>query len=429
MKTLSRRAFLKRTTAAGAAFAAPQIVPSSVLGLGETTAPSERIVMAGIGTGGMGTLDIVNFTAHSDVQFIALCDAGDFRMAKAKAHIDEHYGNTDCKLYGDWREVIARDDIDAVMIATPDHWHALISIEAAKAGKDIYCEKPISLTVAEGRLVVEAMKKYKTVYQSGTQRRSIGCFQFAVQAARNKVIGELHTIHTNLSIGQDCGPQKEEPVPAGFNYDMWLGPAPLAPYTPKRCFGSFRWIYDYSGGQLTDIGAHFNDLAQWGNDSEHTGPLDYEGWAVWPRPGGLFNTPVYHGITATYASGVRLIMHDHDPRAVRFEGAEGWVCVDDFGNVTADPKSILETGTIVQEDYAHWNPHHRNFLDCVKSREQTIAPPEIAHRSSTICHIGNICLRLGRPVRWNPEREQFENDDEANRMLAREMRAPWSITV
>ncbi len=429
-QTVSRRQFMKRSSlAAGAAWVGPQVVPSSVLGLGDTTAPSERIVMAGIGTGGMGTLDIVNFTAHSDVQFITLCDAGTFRMERAKAHIDETYGNTDCTMTQDWREVIARDDIDAVLIATPDHWHALISIEAAKAGKDLYCEKPISLTVAEGRLVVEAMKKYNTVYQSGTQRRSIPCFRYAVDIARSGKLGTIHTIHTNLSIGRDWESPAEQPVPEGFDYEMWLGPAPSAPYTERRCFGSFRWIYDYSGGQLTDIGAHFNDLAQWGNDSELTGPIDYEGWAVWPQKGSLFNASVYHGITCTYANGVRLIMHDHDPRAVKFEGTEGWISVDDFGNVKAEPASLLEGADFAQEDYAHWNPHHRNFLDCVRSREQCIAPPEIAHRSTTICHIGNICLRLNRPLRWNPGEEQFENDDEANAMLARPMREPWKIEI
>lgn len=429
-QTVSRRQFIKCSSlAASAAYVGPQIVPSSVLGLGDTTAPSERIVMAGIGTGGMGTLDIVNFTAHSDVQFIALCDAGDFRMAKAKAHIDGHYGNTDCMMTQDWRELITRDDIDAVLIATPDHWHALISIEAAKAGKDLYCEKPISLTIVEGRLVVDAMKKYGVVYQSGTQRRSIPCFRFAVDAARDGRLGALHTIHTNLSVGMDYASPEEQPVPEGFDYDMWLGPAPSAPYTQKRCFGSFRWIYDYSGGQLTDIGAHFNDLAQWGNDSELTGPLDYEGWAVWPQKGSLFDASVYHGITATYADGVRLIMHDHDPRAVKFEGTEGWISVDDFGNVKAEPASLLEGAEITAEDYAHWNPHHRNFLDCVKSREQPIASPEIAHRSTTVCHIGNLCLRLGRPLRWDPVTEHFENDEEANAMLSRPMREPWKIEI
>jgi len=431
--SVSRREFMKRSSlAASAAWVGPQVVPSRVLGLGAATAPSERIVMAGIGTGGMGTLDIVNFTAHSDVQFVALCDTGDFRMKRAKAHIDETYGNTTPwrgSMTQDWREIIARDDIDAVLIATPDHWHALISIEAAKAGKDLYCEKPISLTVAEGRLVVEAMKKYGVVYQSGTQRRSIPCFRFAVDTARSGKLGEVHTIHTNLSIGQDWASPEKAPAPDGFDYDMWLGPAPWAPYAERRCFGSFRWIYDYSGGQLTDIGAHFNDLAQWGNDSELTGPHTYEGWAVWPQKGSLFNTSVYHGITATYADGVRLIMHDHDPRAVKFEGTEGWISVDDFGNVTAEPASLLEGAEIVPEDYAHWNPHHRNFLDCVKSREPTIAPPEIAHRSSTICHIGNICLRLGRPLRWDPVAERFENDDEANAMLSRPMREPWKIEI
>lgn len=424
MGQLSRRGFLKRSGEA-VALAAAQVVPGSVLGLGRTP-PSDRIVMAGIGIGGMGTLNTANFMAHDDVQFVAVCDVDRDRRDKAKALVDGKYGNGDCAAYNDWREVIARDDIDAVMIATPDHWHALISIEAAKAGKDIYCEKPISLTVAEGRAVVGATRKYGRVYQSGTQRRSIPCFQFAVWAARIGLIGKVHTIHTHLSVGRECPPQPAEPVPDGFDYDTWLGPAPEAPYTKLRCHGSFRWIYDYSGGQLTDIGAHFNDLAQWGHNSEFSGPVEYEGWAVFPREG-LFNTPVYYGVTATYADGVRLVFHDYDPRAVKFEGDAGWISVDDFGTLKAEPRSILEQARVPQEDYAHWNPHHRNFLDCMRSREQPIAPPEIAHRSSTICHIGNICLRLGRKLKWDPQSERFIGDKQANAMLARKMRDPWRL--
>jgi hypothetical protein len=207
---------------------------------------------------------------------------------------------------------------------------------------------------------------------------------------------------------------------------MWLGPAPDAPYAKLRCHGSFRWIYDYSGGQLTDIGAHFNDLAQWGHNSELSGPIEYEGWAVFPREG-LFNTAVHYGVTATYADGVRLVFHDYDPRAIKFEGDAGWISVDDFGTLKAEPRTILEQARVAQEDYAHWNPHHRNFLDCMRTRQQPIAPPEIAHRSTTICHIGNLALRLGRRLKWDPKSEEFIGDREANTMLAREMRDPWRL--
>jgi predicted dehydrogenase len=421
MKSIGRRRFLKTA----AAFAVPWVVPARALGL-EGAAPSERLTMGTIGIGGMGTQDLLNFLAADDVQVVAVCDVHEGRRDAAKHVVDGHYGNADCAAYIDYREVLARDDIDAVLIATPDHWHAIIAIEAALAGKDLYCEKPISLTVAEGRAVVETMKRTARVYQSGTQRRSIGCFRFAVDVAQSGMLGRIHTIHTYLDQGPDCGIQPPEPVPPGFDYDRWLGPAPLEPYTTKRCQGSFRWIYDYSGGQLTDIGAHFNDLAQWGNGTQYGGPIAYEGQAEFPRQG-LFDTPVRFRVETTYADGVKLIFHDKSPRTVRFEGDEGWVQVDDDGNVDAEPKSILRTRSIVKQNYANWTGHHRDFLNCVKSRGQTIAPPEVAHRSTTVCHIGNICLRLGRPLRWDLDKEQFIGDEAANRMLSRAMRAPWKL--
>jgi predicted dehydrogenase len=372
----------------------------------------------------MGTHDLKNFLEQDDVQFLAVCDVDTEHRNKARNLVNEKYNNKDCAAYNDFYELLARDDIDALLIATPDHWHALIAIAGAKAGKDMYCEKPISLTIAEGRAVADTMKRYSIVYQSGTQRRSIRSFAFAVETARSGKIGKLHTIHTNLSPGPSCGVEKPQPVPKGFDYNRWLGPAPYEPYTPKRCHGSFRWILDYSGGKLTDIGAHFNDLAQWGNDSELTGPIEYEGWGKFPRDG-LFNTPINFEVTATYADSVKMIMHDKLPRAVKFVGDEGWVSVDDDGNVDARPKSILKLRNFKQHSYAYMEGHHRNFLDCVKTRARTIAPPEVAHRSTTICHIGNICLRLGRKVKWDPVTERFVNDSEANRMISRGMRSPW----
>jgi predicted dehydrogenase len=419
---VTRRDFI----GSAAAMAAPFVVPGSVLGKDGAAAPSERITMGCIGVGGMGTYDLRNFLTNMDVRILAVCDVDAGRRNNAKAVVDDHYQNKDCAAHNDFRELLVRDDVDTVMIATPDHWHALISIAAAKAGKDIYCEKPISLTVAEGRAVVEAMKTYARVYQSGTQRRSIGCFRFAVEAARSGMIGRLHTMHTYLSEGLVCGVEPRQPVPEGFDYNLWLGPAPYEPYTPKRCHGSFRWIFDYSGGQLTDIGAHFNDLAQWGHDSERSGPVRYEGRAEFPREG-LFNTPIRFHVEAAYADGVKLIYHDTSPRAVRFEGDEGWVRVDDDGNVAASPESILRVKQVVKQSYANWQGHHRDFLDCVKSRGQPIAPPEVAQRSTTTCHIGNICLRLGRPLRWILQTERFVDDPEADRMLSRAMRAPWHL--
>jgi len=430
MRKISRRQFVKRGTTA---LAAPFVVPSSVLGKAGAVAPSERITMAAIGVGGMGRTDLRGFLKQPDVHVLAVCDVDKKLLDRSKRTVDKYYDNDDCAAYNDFSDVMARDDIETVMIATPDHWHALISIAAAKAGKDIYCEKPISLTVAEGRVVVETMKRYGTVYQSGTQRRSVPPYAFAVRAARNGMLGRLVSLHSYLKPGPECGVQPAEPVPEGFDYDMWLGQAPYEPYTPKRCHGTFRWIYDYSGGQLTDLGAHFNDLAQCANDTELTGPLEYEGWSEFPKEG-LWDTPTRYSVTATYADGVKLILHDEPmgPRpasiGVKFVGEEGWVSANDMGEVEASPESILKARKDRRRvDYTQLAGHHRNFLDCVKTRAQTIAPPEIAHRSTTTCHVANICLRLGRAMRWNPETERFIDDPEADRMLARTMRPPWRL--
>ncbi len=430
MKTLTRRSFLKRTTQlAASTITVPYVVPSSALGKGGTTAPSERLTMGAIGIGGQGMHNLRNFLTCDDLRILAVCDVDTKHRTKAKDTVDSAYGSKDCSAYNDFREILACGDIDTVLIATPDHWHAILSIEAAKAGKDIYCEKPISLTIAEGRAVADTVKRYGTVYQSGTQRRSNACFRFAVEVARNGMLGRLKTLHCYYHNGPTCPPQKPEPVPEGFDYDMWLGLAPFEAYTPKRCHGSFRWLYDYSGGQLTDLGAHFNDLAQWANGSQHTGPIEYEGRAEFPRDG-LFNTPVRFEVVATYADGVKMIYHDETepgrgPRGNKFVGADGWVSVDDTGKVTASSKAIMQKLKVARRGYEYMMGHHRNFLDCVKTRRTPISDAEVSHRSVTTCHAGNICLRLGRNLRWDPEKERFLNDEMANRMLARAMRSPW----
>ena len=425
MQKISRRQFLAGGTAA---LAVPCVVSS--LGRGAAAA-SERITMGAIGLGGQGMHNLKSFLTFDDVRVVAVCDVDANHLQRAKETVDAAYGNRDCTAYNEFREVLARDDIDTVLIATPDHWHAILAIEAAKAGKDIYCEKPISLTVAEGRAVAETMKRYGTVYQSGTQRRSIACFRFGVDIARSGMLGELQTLHCYYHNGPTCPPQPVQPVPEGFDYDRWLGPAPFEPYTRARCHGSFRWLYDYSGGQLTDLGAHFADLAQWAHGDENTSPTRFEGRAEFPQDG-LFNTPVRFEVVATYPDGVKMIMHDETepgrgPRGNKFVGTDGWVSVDDTGKVTASNDAIMRKLNAAQQGYAYMAGHHRDFLDAVRARGRTIAPPEVAHRSTTTCHIANICLRLGRKLQWDPAAERFIGDPEADRMLARATRSPWRL--
>ena len=427
MKTISRRQLLK---CGAAGIALPYVIPTLCKARG-ATGPSERITMGAIGLGGQGLHNLRSFLTFDDVHVLAVCDVDRNHLQTAKQTVDAAYGNKDCVTYSDFWEVLARGDIDTVLIATPDHWHAILAIEAARAGKDIYCEKPISLTVAQGRAVAETMKRYGTVYQSGTQRRSIACFRFGVDIARSGMLGNLHTLHCYYHNGPTCPPQKSQPVPDGFNYDMWLGPAPFEPYTPLRCHANFRWIYDYSGGQLTDLGAHFADLAQWAHGIEDTSPTQYEGWAEFPKDG-LYNTPVRFEVTATYADGVKMIMHDESepgrgPRGNKYVGSDGWVSVDDTGKVTASSPAILRKLSASQQGYEVMEGHHRDFLNCVRTRGRTIAPPEVAHRSTTTCHIANICLRLGRKLQWDPAAERFVNDPQADRMLARATRSPWRL--
>lgn len=426
MKKISRRCVLQRSAAA---MALPYMMTGA--GANRAGAAGKQLTMGAIGLGGQGMHNLKSFLTCEDLRMLAVCDVDANHRLRAKQTVDAAYGNQDCDSCSDFRAILARDDIDTVLIATPDHWHAILAIEAAKAGKDIYCEKPISLTIAEGRAVADTTQQYGTVYQSGTQRRSNACFRFGVEIAQSGMLGQLTELHCYYHNGPTCPPQKPEPVPDGFDYDRWLGPAPYEPYTPRRCHGTFRWQYDYSGGQLTDLGAHFNDLAQWANGTQYTGPTEYEGWAEFPKDG-LFDTPVRFGVVATYPDGVRMIIHDETepgrgPRGNKFVGTEGWVSVDDTGKVTASSEEIIRRLSSTQRGYEYMMGHHRNFLDCVKTRAKTIAPPEVAHRSTTTCHVANICLRLGRKLTWDVEAERFVNDPQADRLMARAMRSPWRL--
>jgi predicted dehydrogenase len=435
-KNINRRKFLTRAigTAVGV-ISFPYIVPSSALGAAETVAPSNRIVMGCIGVGGQGTNDMQAFLSNPDVQVVAVCDVDTNHRNAAGNIVNEKYDNRDCVTYNDFRELLARRDIDAVMVATPDHWHGLVTVTAAKAGKDIYCEKPLANTITEGRAMCEAVKRYGRVLQTGTQRRSFSGCRFACELVRNGRIGKLQTIRVAVPEGYAImggsfeGVQSPMPVPKGFDYDMWLGPAPWALYTNGRCHFNFRWILDYSGGYITDWGAHFLDIAQWGNGSDLTGPIEIKGRGEFPKDG-LYNTATSHYVEFKYANGVKVISSataDSKAWGVRFEGTKGWLYVcDDIK--AAHPDSLINEVIGPDEVHlAHSPGHHRNFLDAVKTRGQTTAPAEVGHRTATICHLANITILTGRKLKWDPQREQIINDPEANRMLSRPMRSPWHL--
>ncbi len=418
---VTRRQFLKGSAAAaGAVIAWPTIVPSSVFGAG---APSNRITMGCIGTGNQGMGNMKGFNAKSDCEVVAICEVDAGYMEKAREAIG--LGRNSC--YGDFRELLARGDIDAVTITAPDHWHVSMSVAAVRAGKDVYCEKPLTLTIGGGRVLADEVKRYGRVFQTGSQQRSSSEFRQACELVRNGRIGELRTIRVGIhGNNRTCPPTwSPEPVPEGFDYDMWLGPAPWEPYTTQRCHYQFRFILDYSGGQMTNWGAHFLDIAQWGKGADDTGPVEIVGRGDFPKTG-LFTTAQNENIEYTYADGVKLFLKSSSGHT-RFEGSEGWVDVS-RAKIDAEPKSLLTAK--IKPDEMHLynsNDHKQNFLDCIKSRKDTICTAEIGHRSASVCHLGNIAMLLGRKLKWDPKKERFINDSAANNMLTRSLRAPWRL--
>jgi predicted dehydrogenase len=350
-----------------------------------------------------------------------------------------------CEAYNDFREVLGRKDVDVVAVIVPDHWHALITIAAVRAGKDVYCEKPLSLCVKQGQAMVGEVRKHKRILQTGSMYRSSPANRFACELVRNGRIGQIRRIIAQVAEQNavDPGPGwKPMPVPDGFDYDLWLGPAPEVPYHKDRCFYRFRFNLDYSGGQTTNFGAHSIDVAQWGMGTDATGPIEIEDMgAEWPPKGGLYNTATKVAFRARYASGVELICRTSKPGfGTRFEGTEGWVEYS-YGGVKSSPASLASSkigaheihlgvsNSARREENAkyHIPDHVGNFLDSVRSRRDPLAPVEVGHRTSTACHLGNIAMLLRRKVCWDPATERFVNDEEADAMLSRPMRAPWQL--
>jgi len=422
--------------AAGAAAASvgfPYVVPSSVFAADGSTAPSNRIVTGCIGVGGKGTGDMRGFLQKPQVRVVAVCDIQAELRENARNIVNEHYGSNDCAAYNDFREIITRGDIDAVMIATPDHWHAIPAIMAARAGKDIHCQKPLAHNIAEGRAICDAVTKYGVVWQTGSQQRSQYNFRRACELVRNGRIGKVQTVEVGLPTRwqQTCPPQPVQPVPEGFDYEMWLGPAPWAPYTEKRCIPlGWRWIYDYASGLITDWGAHHLDIAQWGMGTDQTGPVEIQAEQVVFGTGGLWNTANRYKVTCRYAEGFTLIVADTDKllQGIRFIGDQGWVHVNRNKGVDAHPKSLLDSHIGPNEIQLYKSDDHiGNFLDCIRTRAQTAAPAEIGHRSVAIGHLGTIAMKTGRKLKWDPQKERFIADDSANRLLSRPMRYPWTV--
>jgi len=445
-KSFTRRDFLKTSGAAGLAFGVTYFVPRPVFG---GTAPSNRINVACIGTGNQGFNNLRGFLHNNDARVVAVCDVNKASFGykrpsqycgrePARKEVNDFYArlrrsgiHKGCDSYNDFREVLAREDIDAVVITVPDHWHAPMVNMAARAGKDIYCEKPMTLTIAEGRSMIETVRRHGIIFQTGSHERSSARSRFACELVRNGRIGQLKKIITTVGPNNKTAPSgawEPTPIPGGFDYDMWLGPAPWEPYHKDRCFYTFRFIQDYSGGQTTNYGAHSNDLAQWGNDTEYTGPVEVEDLGgVFPEDG-LFNTATMVHFRARYANGVELICRTGpENMQVRFEGTKGWVQTG-YRGFSTYPESLKKS--VIGSDEVHLyksSNHYRDFLNCIKSRSEPAASVEVGHRSATLCHLGNIAMLLKRKLRWDPDAECFVDCDEANRLLSKPMRGPWRL--
>ncbi len=425
----SRRGFLRAMLAASAA---PLAVPPSVLGRG-ATAPSERVTFGCIGTGGhfMGR-NLPCMRQVPDIQLVSVCDVDAERMESAREAVSQAYG-AGVTTHGDFREILAQPGVDAVMISTADHWHVMISILAARAGKDVICEKPLTHNVADGRRLVEAIRQTGRVFQTASENRTVPEYKQMCEIARSGRLGRIRRVRVGLPGGYWPGTQKFNPVvyeapPPNFNYDMWLGPAPEKPYTAARTHFVFRWISDYSGGMLADWGAHLLDLTQWALNRERTGPVKVEGYG-WKPVHELYDTLTDFHLRYEYADGVELFVDAREP-ALRIEGDEGWVGSTKWrGPVQASSRKLLEPvgPGEVQLVSERVDGEHVSFVKAVRSRASAYAPAEVGHRSITIAHIGNIAMRLGRPLRWNPEVERFVNDAEADRLLSCEKRAKWNL--
>jgi len=454
----TRRQFLT-TTARGVAATSviagfPAIVPASVF---SKNAPSNRINIGAIGNGRISRgHDLPGIWQYEDARIMAVCDLDSRRVADAKTLVNSYYTKSTGKpydgvtTYTNYRELLANKDVDAVVISTPDHWHALIAIHAVQAGKDVYLQKPASLTIAEGRALSNAVRQSGRIFQIGSQQRSSAQFRYAAELVLNGRIGQLKTVQVGLPGDPSGDPEPEMPVPKNLNYEAWLGSTPLVYYTEKRVhpqvgYDRPGWLRceQFGAGMITGWGAHHVDSAHWGMDTEYTGPVEIWGKAEFPKSG-LWDVHGPFRTEARYANGVRMIISGDFPNGVRFEGTEGWVFVS-RGNETVtasdpvaklkDPQALASSNpkiirSVIGPNERHLpvsNEHHGNWLESIRSRQPPIAPVEVAHRSCSACLLHHIAMKTGRKLAWDPVKERFKNDDAANAMLSRPQRAPYGI--
>ncbi len=433
MKT--RRQFFRTLSAPAAAAGFPTIVKASALGLNGAVAASDRVTIATIGVGWMGGSHVEEFLKIPDAQYVAVCDIDEGHLRAAKNKIDTAYGNKDCATYRTFEEVVMRPDIDAVTIATPDHWHALVACMAARNRKDIYCEKPLAHNFHEGLIAARTADKFDRIWQTGSWQRSRENFRRACELVRNGRIGQVHTVEVGLPGGHtDFAKTKDQtaitPPPATLNYDRWLGPAPEAPYCVARVHMNWRWNLDYGGGQIMDWIGHHVDIAHWGMGWDETGPFEVEGSGEYPPRTALWNTATRYKVTARYAGNVTMIISGGNPEirgGTKWIGTDGWVWVN-RGGLEAQPASLLTSETKPGELMLPKSPgHYQEFISSVRSRLRTLTPASVALRSATPGWLGQIAMLTARKIKWDPVKQEIVGDPEASKLLTRNMRSPYRL--
>jgi predicted dehydrogenase len=435
-KAFTRRQFLATTALA---VAAPTILTSCTTTNGKRTSASNRITLGVVGCGWQGLSNLNSFLNHADCQVVAIADLDKTHLQAGCDAVNARYKNQDCKAYHDYRELLARPDIDAVMLATPDHWHALVAVEAARQGKDIYGEKPLARTIAEQQAIVKAVQKHKVIWQTGSWQRSEKHFHYAAEIVRNGLIGKLQRVEVGLPSGHsDFAKTKEKTAvtapPPELDYETWIGPAQMQPYIEARVHKNWRWNYNTGGGQLLDWVGHHCDIAHWGMDCDNSGPLEIAGQGEFPPPDAVWNTCTKYRLTAQYPNDIEMVIaggYDDIKGGTKWIGTDGWVWVT-RGNAFAASNKDWEDARSLPDNLRkvklyESRDHFRNFLDCVKSRKPTVTPVEVAHHSAVPGHLGLIAMLTGRRLKWDSRKEVIIGDAAASKLLTREYRAPWRL--
>lgn len=430
MARQTRRSFLQESALGGVILG---MTAASYRATFAEESPSERVRVGMIGVGNQGGPK--NNMKYFLKNIVALCDLDQNYLAEAAAFLKKE-ANLSAMMTDDYRRLLDAKDLDAVVVTVPDQWHALMTIEACRAGKDVYCEKPLTLVIGEGRPMIQAARDYNRVVQTGTMQRSAAEFQLATQLVQQGLVGKVKEVNVTLPspnwIARAGKPVPDSDPPAGFDFNRWLGPAPVRPYNKNRVHYLFRFYWDYSGGQQTNFGAHHLDIAQWGLGMDNSGPVSVEGSAVF-NPDGWYETPDTTEIRYTYANGVKMTCRQKlntksSDQGTEFIGDKGSLFVY-RGGIVANPKELLKGIELPKLTSSQANfAHVKNFFDCVKSRQKPVADVEIGHRSATVCHLGNIAVRTGKKIQWDPQAETIVGDPEAAKWLTKEYRKPWSLT-